>query len=117
MSKEQFKDKNFLIAKSLHHVSIAKQYFESVALDYKQGAKQLMNLYASKMDYLIKDITDRLNDESRKHFNDALIKGDTLFYDDIGTKLMHLNEKQREVIQAIVDGMLEGEEILFEKTN
>lgn len=49
MSKEQFKDKNFFIAKALHHVSIAKQYFETVALDYKQGAKQTMQLYASKM--------------------------------------------------------------------
>lgn len=116
MSKEHFRDSSFLIAKALHHVSIAKQYFETAALDYKQGAKQIMNLHASKMEYTITDITGRLSDESRKHFNDALLKGDTLFYDDIGEKLMHLTEKQREVIQLIVDEMIKGEEISFEKS-
>lgn len=39
-----------------------------------------------------------------------------MFYDDIGEKLMHLTEKQREVIQLIVDEMIKGEEISFEKS-
>ena len=110
--KEDFKDETYDLAKALHYVSISKQYFEMIALGYERGAKELMNLYANKMQWIINNIYDRLGDESRKFYKECLIKGDTVFMDAISNKLLQLSEQQKQVIEAIVDNFIKGEELI-----
>ena len=110
--KEDFKDETYDLAKALHYVSISKQYFEMIALGYERGAKVLMSLYANKMQWIINDIYDRLSEESRKFYKESLIKGDTVFMDAMSDKLLQLSEQQKQVIEAIVDNFIKGEELI-----
>ena len=110
-SKENFKDSTYDLAKALHHVSISKQYFEMIGAGYHKGAKDLMNLYARKQDWLIKDIYDRLSDESRQFYKESLIAGDTVFASYISEQLLLINEQDKKVVEFIVDCLVKGKRI------
>ena len=111
--KEEFKDETYELAKALHYVSISQQYFEIIALGYKNGAKDLMNFYASKMKWVINNVYDRLSEESRVFFKESLIKGDTIFMDAVSEKLLLLKEADKITLEKIIDGMLKGEELRY----
>lgn len=111
MSKETFSDDTMDLLKALYHVSIAKQYFEMIGVGYKYGAKFLMDNYAKKMDFVIKDIYDRLNSESREEYRKSMIKGDTVFASELSEKLLLLNEDDKGHIETIVSALIKGHKV------
>jgi hypothetical protein len=113
--KNEFNDTSFDLAKALHHVAIAKQYFEGIALDNTHGTKKLFNTYAAKMNWVVDDIYLRLKEDSKKFFKDSLINGDTLFASSVAEKMLHLSEETKVTIENLIDAMLAGEEIQIEK--
>jgi hypothetical protein len=113
--KNQFKDTTFDLAKALHHIAIAKQYFEVIALDNHGETKKLFNQYAERQSWIINNIYDRLGEESRKFYKESIIKGDTLFAEAVSEKMLHLSEESKIVIENLIDSMLAGEEIYIEK--
>ena len=112
-NKENFRDQNFELAKAMHHVSIAQKYFEMIALDYKNGAKALMNQFANRCHLIITNVYDRLGDETRQFYRESLIKGDTVFMDAISDKLLQLSEEQKIAVERFVDGLIKGEVMEF----
>lgn len=111
MTKEQFKDDTYDLNKALIHVSTAKQYFEMIALGYSKGAKDLMNSYAKRMDWVIKDIYDRLPSGVREEYKASLIKGDTVFSSHISNQLLHIDESDKPVVEFIIDNLIKGNKL------
>lgn len=106
--KERFTDSTMDLLKALYHVSIAKQYFEMIAVGYKHGAKFLMDSYAKRMDFVINDVYDRMNDEARKEYRESLVKGDTVFASEIADKLLLVKEDDKKILEYIITSMTKG---------
>lgn len=106
--KERFTDSTMDLLKALYHVSIAKQYFEMIGVGYSHGAKFLMDSYAKRMDWVIKDVYDRMNDEAREEYRKSLVNGDTVFASEIADKLLLINEDDKKVIEYILTSMAKG---------
>ena len=113
MSKEKFQDNNYYLAKGLYHIQIAKDYYEML----KNAKAAGVNNWLNKLNYLTNDVLTRLTKENADWFREEVIKGDNIFFDAVSEKLMHLNPKQKEQIELIVNSMVNGEDIEFTQSN
>ena len=109
--KEHFSDTNYDLAKSLYHISIAKQYFEMIQVDKTYNIKALFSQYINKLDYVVNNIYDRLGDEGRKFYSDSVIHGDTVFHSQISELLLHVPEQQKPLIESIVIALVKGYDV------
>jgi hypothetical protein len=100
---------SYSLAKGIHHINIAKQYFEDVKFSASTTAKNIFNSYIQKCDWMLNDIKGRLDDSGRKTFIQEL--EDSLTFDAINEGLIHLSVEQRAVIENLVNAMIKGEEI------
>lgn len=107
--KKQFEDSTYSLAKALHHVNIAKQYFEDVRFSTGKEVKSVFNQYIIKCDWIIRDVRDRLTEESRQAIANEL--EDSLSFDAIIDKLVHMDTEQRNFIEDLMDSMIKGEEV------
>ena len=117
MSKEKLQDNNYYLAKGLYHIQIAKDYYEMLKLDTNYTAKSFLNNWLNKLNFLTNDVLTRLTKENAEWFREEVIKGDNIFFDAVSEKLMHLNPKQKEQIELIVNSMVNGEDIEFTQSN
>jgi len=107
----KFMDNTFSLAKGIHHVNIAKQYFEDLCLGANFNVKMIFNQYIQKCDYIISNVKNRLSDENR----DILAKEleDSLSFDAIADKIIRLSVEQRAFIEDILDAMIRGEDVVI----
>jgi hypothetical protein len=113
MTKQEFTDSTYSLGKAIHHLNISKQYFEDVKFDTKGSIKEMFNNYIMKIDYILTNIRSKLSDESRKILTEET--ADSLIFDSIQDKLIHLDNKQRQMIEEIIESIIKGEEIIYEK--
>ena len=113
MNKEQFasqfRDSTFSLAKALQYVNIAKQYFEDVKFGTGKDVKNIFNRYIDKCDWIIRDVKDRLSDDSREQLISEL--EDSLIFDSITDKLIYLSQDQRNFVEDLLDSMIKGEDV------
>lgn len=109
-----FKKETFDIAKALIHVTIAKAYFDAIALDNQYWVKKIFKTYVDRLNWIESDILTRLKDSSKEFYKEAISQGDTLFYCDIAEKMLQLNEEGKQTIDTMVDAILSGEVIEVE---
>lgn len=109
MSKENFADNTYSLGKGLNHIKCAKEYFEDLRMSTKGSVKNIFNNFILKCDWMINNISDRLTEESREVLKEEL--KDTLVFDSINDKLIHLTNEQRMFIEDILDSMIKGEEV------
>lgn len=109
MSKERFADTTYSLAKSLHHVNIAREYLHDVKRDCHGAVKDLFNTYINKCDFIIHSMRDRLGEESKTILKNEL--KDSIILEAINDKLIHLNEQQRLEIENIIDEMIKKSKI------
>lgn len=107
--KSTFLDNTYNLVKGLHHVNIAKQYFEDAKLDTNMDIKAIFNQYSIKCDWILNNIKDRLNKENKDFLKEEL--KDSLYFDFISENLIHLNEGQRAVIEETIKAMIKGQEV------
>jgi hypothetical protein len=111
--KENFTDTTYSLAKALHHINLAKEYLEDTKRDSKGSIKDLLNSYVIKCNYILNNIKDRLDVDSReilkKEFDDSII------IEAINDKIIHLDTEQREIIETLLDSFIRGEKIEFIK--
>lgn len=109
MEKETFTDNTYSLAKGLHHINLAKQYFEDVRIGTSRELKAIFNNYINKCDWIITDVKARVNDECREVLKSDM--SDPLVFDSISDKLVYINNEQRLFIENLLDAMVKGEEI------
>jgi hypothetical protein len=106
MSNEQ---DTFSLAKGLHHMNIAKQYFEDFKMSCKGDIKNTVNGYVNKCNWVLNDIYDRLGETTRKVYREEM--SDSLSLDSISDKLMILDNAQRLEIEDILEAITKGKKV------
>ena len=108
--RKTFTDNTYSLAKALHFIDLAKQYFEDVQLGTTGEIKMIFNHYIQKCDWIIHNLKDRLSPENREILAKEL-EG-SLDINAIMDKVIHLDNKQKAFIEDIIDGMIRGEEVI-----
>lgn len=109
VEKQRFADNTYSLAKGIHHINIAKQYFEDVRLGTNGDVKAVFNQYIQKCEWIISNLMDRLGPENKKSLQDEL--SSSIFIEAINDKLIHLNDEQKNFIENLLDSIISGEEI------
>jgi len=99
----------FSLAKGLHHINIAKQYFEDVKMGSTGTIKNTFNGYINKCDFILNNIYDKLGEKTRKTYKEEM--SDSLGLDHIGDQLMRLNIEERHQIEEIIDNVVKGKKV------
>jgi hypothetical protein len=99
----------YSLAKALHHLNIAKQYFEDVKIGCTGDVKNMFNGYINKCDWILNNVFDKLSDERRKIYKVEL--SDSLGIDAINDQLMMLDNAQRAEIEEMLDAILKGKKV------
>lgn len=103
------------IVSSVQNIRQALEHFESFQREYPEtkGAK-LFKGYGSRLEWIVKDLITHplLTDEVRKGVRQEW-ESDVFSVPAINEKVALLNPEQRETVEAIIDSMLSGEEVVI----
>lgn len=101
----QFKDTTYSLAKALHHINIANEYFDDLRRSSNGNVKNLFNSYIVKCNWILLSIVNRLGDESRTALKNEM--DDSFNIEAINDKLIKLTSDQRIELELIIDKMLQ----------
>jgi len=99
----------YSLAKGLHHLNIAKQYFEDVKMGCTGDVKNTFNGYVNKCDWILNNVFDKLSNEKRKIYKEEL--SDSLSLDSINDQLMMLDNTQRSQIEELLEAIVKGKRV------
>jgi len=99
----------FSLAKALHHINIAKQYFEDFRMGCTGELKNSVNGYINKCDFILNNIFDRLGEQTRKVYKEEM--SDSLSLDSINDKLMVLDNNQRLELEDMLEAITKGKKV------
>jgi hypothetical protein len=99
----------FSLAKGLHHINIAKQYFEDVKIGCTGDLKNTFNGYINKCDWILNNVFDKLGDDTRKVYKQEL--SDSLSIDSINDLLMVLDNDQRLEFENMLEAVKKGKKV------
>jgi|688.fasta_scaffold357837_2 hypothetical protein len=99
----------YSLAKGLHHINIAKQYFEDAKMGYKGELKNMFTFYIAKCDWILNNIFDKLGETTRAVYREEL--SDSLAIDQINDQLMKLDNEQRAQLEDILDSIVKGKSV------
>lgn len=103
------------IISSIQNIRQAKEHFESFKREHPntKGAT-LFGGYSKRLDWIFNDLVSHplLTDEVRKGVRQEW-ESDVFSVPAINEKVALLNPEQREAVEAIIDSMLSGEEIVI----
>jgi len=103
------------IVSAIHHLKMAQEYFEDFIREFPTShGSRLFHIYVKKINWIYLDfishpqITDSIRDGVKKE-----IESDVFAVPAITEKVALLNPEQREMIELIIDGMINGEIVRF----
>jgi len=91
----------YSLAKSLHHINIAREYMLDVKRDAHSNVKNMFTNYVTKCDYILAGIRDMLSEENRIVFKKEL--KDSFLIEAINDKLIHLDENEKIEVENFID--------------
>ncbi|CAB4161981.1 hypothetical protein UFOVP778_20 [uncultured Caudovirales phage] len=94
----------YSLAKGLHHINIAKLYFEDVKLGCTGDLKNTFAGYVNKCDWILNNVLHKLGDKTREIYKKEL--SDSLALDAINDRLMMLDNDQRSQIEDILNQLV-----------
>ena len=100
-----------VLTKGCYHIAIAKQYLEAFEVECRKEAKRQAKLWVGKVDFLLNDVYSRLTPKGRELFKEEILRGDTLFFENISEMILKLNPDQREALEQLLTAMMKGETI------
>jgi hypothetical protein len=99
----------YSLAKGLHHINIAKQYFEDVKLGCRGELKAMFNAYINKCDWILNNIYDKLSSKTREVYREEM--SDSLGIDHVIDQFMRLDNSQRVQVEDIIDSIIKGKNV------
>jgi len=106
---ERFTDNTYSLAKGLHHINLAKMYFDDIRTGTSGEVKNVFNQYILRCDWIMDNMKCRLTDENRETLKKEL--ADSISFEAINDKLIRLDNSQRAFIENIIDAIINGEEV------
>jgi hypothetical protein len=106
---ERFTDNTYSLAKGLHHINIAKMYFDDIRTGTTGDVKNIFNQYIQKCNWIIDSMKCRLTDENRVALKKEL--DDSISFEAINDQLVRLDITQRAIIESVINAMVAGEEV------
>ncbi len=111
--------KNSSFRKAFYHLKMAETYFDDEARERPMKLSgDVSKKYNTKLKWIFNDFnTDiRLPKSAQEEFKNEL-NGDIMFFDSISRKSLELSEKQRAVVENIIDCVLKGEKVIVDIDN
>lgn len=111
------KDNSF--RKAFYHLKMAETYFEDEARERPSKLSgDVCKKYLTKVKWIFNDFTTdiRLPKTAQEEFKTEL-NGDIMFFDSISSKSLSLSEKQRAIVETIIDCVLKGEKVIVDIDN
>ena len=107
----------YSLAKGLHHINIAKQYFEDVKIGCTGTLKNTFGSYINKCDFILNNIYDKLGTETRRVYKEEMV--DSLALDAINDQLIMMDNDQRLKVEDVINAIGKGKniKILIEDEN
>jgi len=99
-----FTETTFSLAKALHHINNAKEYFTDVKRDCNSSIKNQFTQYIQKCDFIIDSITCKLTAQNKLVLKKEL--ADSFLIEGINDKLIYLDEAQRNQVENFIDEIL-----------
>jgi len=106
---ERFTDNTYSLAKGLHHVNMAKMYFDDIKSGTSGSVKNVFNQYVQKCDWIMDNMKCRLTEENREALKKEL--DDSISFEAINDQLIRLTSEQRAFVEKIILAMASGEEV------
>jgi len=106
---ERFTDNTYSLAKALHHINIAKMYFEDIRTGTSGEVKNVFNQYILRCDWIMDNMKCRLTEENREALKKEL--EDSISFEAINDQLVRLTSEQRAFVENIILAMASGEEV------
>lgn len=106
---ERFTDNTYSLAKGLHHINIAKMYFDDIRSGTSGEVKNVFNSYIQKCEWIMNNMKCRLTEENREALKAEL--DDSISFEAINDQLIRLTPEQRAFIENIILAMVSGEEV------
>lgn len=107
------------IVSGIQHLAMAYQHFESFCLEHpRTKGAMLFGGYCKKIEWIRKDLltTNELTQDVRNGIREELAS-DPFTVPAIAEKIALLQPKHREMIEALIDRVLAGEELAVEFQN
>ena len=95
------KNNTYSLAKSLHHINIAREYMLDVKRDAHSNVKNMFSNYIIKCDFILNGVKDMLSEENRIVFKKEL--NDSFLIEAINDKLIHLDQNQKLEVENFID--------------
>lgn len=111
MKRQSFSDNTYSLTKGLHHINLARQYFEDLRLGSNGDIKAVFNQYIQKCEWIISNVKDRLPKENKEALVNEL--NNSIDIEAIMDKLIHLEPDKRLLIENLIDSILSGEDVLL----
>lgn len=99
-----FSDTTFSLAKALHHINNAREYFTDVKRECHSGIKSQFSNYIQKCDFIIDSVTCKLTPENKIILKKEL--ADSFLIESINDKLMLMDEAQRNEVENLIEKIL-----------
>lgn len=115
MERKTFMDTTYSLAKALHFLYLAKQYFEDVQMNHSNDVKQIFKQYIQKCDWILFDLKNRLSQENREILAKQL-EG-SLDINAVLDKVVRLDNKQVLFVEDILDAIIKGQDFNIEYKN
>jgi hypothetical protein len=98
--------------KAMYHLRTAKEYLEVFKIEADKANVHNVRGWINKLNFIENDASSIMTAESRDHFRKEIKQGDILFHSNISTLLLHLDDKQRLLVEDLVNAMIKGESII-----
>jgi hypothetical protein len=95
------KNNTYSLAKSLHHINIAREYMLDVRRDAHSNIKNMFNNYITKCDFILNGVKDMLSEENRIVFKKEM--SDSFLIEAINDKLIYLDENEKLEVENFID--------------
>lgn len=95
------KNNTYSLAKSLHHINIAREYMLDVRRDAHSNIKNMFNNYITKCDFILNGVKDMLSEENKIVFKKEL--NDSFLIEAINDKLIHLDQNKKLEVENFID--------------
>lgn len=103
------------IVSAIHHLRMAKEFFEDFCRQYKSSrGERLFGSFIKKIEFIYSEmisyphLNDEVRDGIRREWNSDVLAVPAMF-----EKIPLLPPDKREMLETIVDALLNGEEINF----
>jgi len=111
--KESFRDESLMLLRGMVCTKIASEYFHNLKAGVAKNTKHLFNTYTNKLDWILSDCADRIDNESKRVFEEEVRNSDVIGHEEILSDLIFLTPEERLLVSKVIKALRKGEKLDF----